>query len=156
AANRLNLGRVGCPGQRHDDGDGGGAAPAGTPVDPASNGAGQDRAEAEEESAGTEGDVERHDFTPFRGWMGIGEVRICSSAPARTGGPCRPSQTLLRPANRSAIRARRTGMVVCVAPHWLAKTTGIPRSWATLLGIEPERGPTRPKSQCGTLVWRSA
>src|SRR5258707_667638 len=67
-----------------------------------------------------------------------------SAAPALTGGPWRPSQMLLWPANRSAICVQMTGIVVRVSPHWLAKTTGIPRSWATFSGMAAESRASRP------------
>src|SRR5262249_23191444 len=106
------------------------------------------RTEAEDETAGAKGGVERHDFKPRWGG-GVIEARTTSrSAPARTGGPCRPSQMLLRPAHPSAVLGPSTGIVVRVSPHWLAKMTGMPRSCATRPGIDPESGPTCPKSQC--------
>ena len=74
-----------------------------------------------------------------------GATSTSSCRPARMGGPCRPSQRLLRPAKwsviRSAIHMPSRGIVVCVEPHWLAKTTGMPRSLATLPGMAPESGP---------------
>ena len=81
-------------------------------------------ADSEKEAAGAEGNVERHDFIPRCWWIVMGAMRRDGSLPARTGSPCRPSQMLLWPANRSRIWVPRTGMVVRVSPHWLAKTIG--------------------------------
>src|SRR6185437_13480663 len=98
--------------------------------------------------AGAEGDIICHVLGPFAGWMVMGAMRRAGRSSAHTGEPWRPSQMLLRPAKRSAIRDPSSGIVVWVSPHWLANTTGIPRSEATFAGIDSESGPTWPRSQC--------
>src|SRR5271170_5786409 len=140
--------RRGAPELGHEDHDGEArgshaAAKARAPIHEAADDGGQRCTDPEKDCTGAEGDIVCHDFNPRCGWT-VTELRTTSSsAPARAGVPWRPSQTQLWPANRSASLARN-GMMVRVSPHWLAKTTGIPRSCATRAGIEPERGPTWP------------
>src|SRR6185437_17109459 len=92
-------------GQGHLDRRGRGGPPAsseGVSVGQDVDDADQAGADPEKVSAGAEGDIICHDFNPRWGWTVTGPTRTSSSRPARSGAPWRPSQTLLRPANRSA------------------------------------------------------
>ena len=102
-----------------------GPAPVGPPVGQGPRQTGPHGADAEEDATGTDTDVERHERGPRKLCTVTWERTSCASTPAMTGGVCRPSQMLLRPAKRSSIvwvsPRPSNGIVVRVAPHWLAQ-----------------------------------
>src|SRR5262249_9798186 len=77
-----------------------GAARRREPVHQAAHDADQECADPEDHPARAEWDVKCHDFGPFAWWRVMGATSRVGSSPARTGAPWRPSQMLLRPANR--------------------------------------------------------